>query len=340
MMRRAAVWLESCRLWLLPLSLPQAMMWSEVTGSGGVWMVIVHSALVLLYFLSLDQVFLVENLDPPFGLRRDRYRHDARTAEVARSALMILIGIVSFIALFVEIWLGVVAAVVAILIVLRVRSANGPDARRRFMLAELVVPAGIILLPALFIGSWEWGTQLESTRGQRLATTAAEGGDGVMGADIVGSAIALALMIGAFVLLCMLRDEAVDRASQLRTTVIWLGREASTLYALILIGVALALIVFGVGADWWGSTGWLVGAISAVAALAVVWSLADRSEGRAAGVWILASVLASIMMARGVMISAADAGLPAEGATESATQLENESANPVDQSGTSTPNDN
>lgn len=264
-------------------------------------MVIAHSALVLLYFLSLDRVFLDRGLDPRLALSCNRYRHDARIGEVARAGLLVVVGIVCLIAIFIELWLSVFAAAVAILIVLRLRSATGADARRRFVFIELIVPAGAIVLPALFIGSGQWGTQLETSRGEHLASTAVHDGVGVMGADIVGSAITVSIMFSTFILLCLLRDEHADRSAGLRTTVTKLGREVSVLYALGLVALSMAMSVFGVGAEWWGSAGWVVGAVVAVAGLAVVWSLANRDDGRAAGVWIIASMLASVLMARGLI---------------------------------------
>ena len=86
-MRRARLWLETCRLWILLVTVPQTLLWSGVNGSGGAWMILGHAALVLLFFVSLDLSYLRVGSDPRLSFERDRFRHDLPLAESARIEL-------------------------------------------------------------------------------------------------------------------------------------------------------------------------------------------------------------------------------------------------------------
>ncbi len=324
-MRSVKLWIGTLRLWVLPLTLPYALMWASVEGSGGAWMVAAHSALVLMYFLSLDQTFLREQLDPRMGLLRDRFVASASLIGAVRAASVVVSLVCAAVLLFIEFDLALVAFIAAALIALRVSSATRREGVRRFVLGELTLPLAAIIFPALVIGADQWGRELDAQQGDRIASATATVSPASMGADILGSSVLGALLLGSFALLCLIRDEAHDRAQGLRTSATLFGRDGAALAQMVWLALSVVVAVYGVGAGWWPGFGWLVAAFVGVASLVSVWSLARHDVRRAVGVWYLASSAASIVMAWSILAPPA----PTSSARAPASEAQVEDAQPA-----------
>jgi len=290
-------WLRSSRVWVLLLTLPQAAMWSTVHGSGRNWMIAAHTLIALTFFLNLDLAALTNGRDPRLSLTRSRFSINTTHAELLRTIAVSVFIIVWLGLLFADVGLALFAAAAMLLILIRTDAANLQRGSSRLVLCELVIPATTLILPALLIGSWEWGRQLDVSVDGSVALTGLDAHTGAMGANLIGSAVTGALLLGTFILLCLIRDLDADESDGLTTTATLLGRDWAVLYALIWIGATISWSAYAVGSGWWLPGGWIIGAIIAVASLIVVWSLATHMHHRAATTWFIAAAVASVMMA-------------------------------------------
>lgn len=275
--------IETWRLPLLLLVTPMAIVWARSPGSGGALMVIAHALLVLLYALSLDAAFMREGLDPRLGLTRDRFRIDPLRSRGARTLVAVALVPVAIGLLVIAPRIGVLTVAAAVIIALSTANARGPGASRRFFLAEVVWAVVALIGPALFIGLAGWNAGRNAT----------EPPVGVMPeADVAGTLVA-ALMLGGYILLCLIRDERIDRIDGQRTTATVITRPgAAGLLAVWALG-AVALAAWGAAAGSWD---WPVAAVCAWAALLTFWALGAERDSLAVGLWWTGSALTSVLL--------------------------------------------
>jgi len=272
--------------WRLPLLLlvtPMAIVWARSPSSGGALMVIAHALLVLFYALSLDGAFLREGLDPRLGLSRDRFAIDPQRLSGARSLVAFALVLVTLGLLFVSLRVGVLAGAVGVLIALTTGSARSGGGSRRFFLAELVWAVVALVGPALFIGLAGWSVPA----GEPGAT------ERVMPeADVAGTIVA-AFMLGGYILLCLIRDERVDRIDGLRTTATVFTRGgAAGLLAIWALGAA-ALSAWGSAEGSWS---WPVPAVCAWTALLTFWAVGAGRDELATRLWWLGSAATGVVL--------------------------------------------
>ncbi|HBS28929.1 MAG TPA: hypothetical protein DEB06_05650 [Phycisphaerales bacterium] len=273
--------IEAWRLTLLPLVTPMAIVWSVSPHSGGVLMVLAHALLVLFCATSLDAAFRRESLDPRLSPWRDRYRINPARAAGASAFIVFAMALVVIGLLFVAPRVGVLAGSSAALIALTTtRSAR---AARRFMFAEWAWPLGALVGPALFIGLPGWSAAGPLTAPQ----------DAMPGSVVAGTIVA-ALMLGACVLLCLIRDERADRVDGLRTTPTTFGRPAAAALLAVWVLAAAALAAWGAAEHAWG---WPVTACCAWTALLTFWAVGAERDALAVGLWWTGASITSTLLA-------------------------------------------
>lgn len=293
-MRSALRFIESTRLyWLLPVT-PYAAVWARSPHSGGWLMVVAYSLLILFYWLGLDAAFMRRGREPRLALVRDRFRVDPLLVPIARTVAGLALAVSVAALLIVATRIGVVLAVAAVVAALLGRV---PRNRSRFFLAEWVWAVVALIGPAVFIGLWGWSPPAGLAEPPSL----------VMPARDVAGTIVGGLMLGGFVLLCLVRDEVIDRAAGLRTTATALTRGGAVgLLALWAFGAA-GLAVWGVSEDAWG---WGAGAACAWTALLALWALGARRDGLAAGVWFVGASVTAVLMSVNLMSRPLDPAVP------------------------------
>lgn len=272
-------WIESTRLYVLLLSTPYALIWMREPASGGFLIVLAHGLLVLLYFLSLDQARLTHGREPLLGLTRDRERLIPEVVARAHAMTALLVVIVGLVLLFARVWAGVTTLAAAGAILLLVSGAPERSLRWRLRMAELVWPAAALLGPALLIRAF---AQRDAER-----AAAVEGVEGAMAGGMSEGAFAAsalgAVMAGAWILCCLIRDEPLDRGEGIRTTPTFFGRAGSIGLFVVWLSGGLLIAALGAGNGWWN---WVAPVLLGWAALLSLWALASRREGGAGMVWM------------------------------------------------------
>lgn len=277
---------ESLRLDLLFFSVPYALMWSRGAGAAAPLIILAHALLVLLYAQSLDLAMLRAGQDPRLGPVRDRFRRAPAGLEAARLVVAILlVPTIGGLAIL-STRLAFYAAAAAAIILLVTRGVSGRFAARRFVFAEWTWGFGALLIPAGLIAT-----------AKPSALSAPSGGLG-MPAPVVAATCLGAVMLGVYILLCLVRDEAADRGAGFSSTPTLCGRAGALalLLAWMMGGVLLAAV--GVTHGWWG---WPVVTALAWAALASTWCTAVRADGLAVGLWIIGHAGVAVLLAAGIL---------------------------------------
>lgn len=281
----------SLRLYLPVFTAPYALLWASAPASGGWLMVVGHTLLVWYYALSLDSAFLSAGLDPRLSLLPDRHLTAAAPIDITRTIAGCGVAVSAlFLLLAGEPRLSLMVAAGGAGVSLLVRSALGTDGIRRFVLAEWVWAAVILMGPCLLIAAPGWSPQQQGLALQASGDIAEPMSPAVIAATALG-----ALMLGAWVLLCMRRDEAADRELGLVTTATALGRPGTlTLIALWTLG-AMTLAIWGVSMGWWG---WLVAALVGWAAAMVAWLSSSGADRAGALAWAGVQAIVGLALLR------------------------------------------
>lgn len=322
-MSRPLPLLTSLRLPMLLFSLPYAIMWHETTDAGGWVMVVAHAALLLFYCTHFDALVLARGDEPRLSLIRDR---DLHRVELIRAMRLLsgVVALVAAIALLALNWrLGALALIALGLILALTRSLRSPGARRKFVFAEVLWPLVVLVGPMWFVGAQAHEhvdhapaavVPMEETRLFTVATSPApvvipeapdqadiDKADDIVvvvrhlsRGDIHGTILG-ALLLGAWVVLCLLRDEVPDRALGLRTIATRHGRGGAIALAVVFLAGAVALSSWGVGAGLWT---WLTPPLVALTAMGVLLLLAQRMDDHAvAALWLGHATVAIALLA-------------------------------------------
>lgn len=303
----------SLRVPVLLFALPYSMLWMGVSDSGGWLMVLAHAALVLFGFAGVDASMLRRGMEPRLVLKRGSDWFDLRVIEVSRAVLGIAALILGFALLFVQWKIGLVALVALVAMEVCADGINDRWRRRRFAWAEWTLPLAMVVAPAMLIGASaksraarldvmleeaqrkvrEFETavtpEVRDAAEARVAELAMALKQTVlMSHGVVAATVLGALAMGAYVLLCLRRDEMLDRGERLVTTPTRFGRPFAGVLLVVMLGAAIGIAAAGVSAGWWTEAGWWCAAIAAWGAVMTVWAAASNRDDTAAGVWYLA----------------------------------------------------
>ena len=317
--------LLSLRLPMILFSLPYALLWARFDGSAAAVMVLAHTALLLFYCTRFDGHVLAEGQDPRLDLTRDpdsRLRLIVQRGEVLSGAIAVLATLV----LLVVNWrLAVLAGAAFALIALTTRGVLGRNSKRRFVAAAIVWPAVLLIAPAFFIGAQGWQGTAETTgptetvalidvamqgdteAGEPLTDEPADAPsetDAIvevaaeaqpMTMPVVRATLLGSLMLAAFVILCLVRDESSDRSLGLRTIATTFGRFTAGTAVITCLAAATGLACWGASVGDWH---WAVPMVGAWSAMGVGMLMALRMDDHTVGIlWLGHAVMACTLVA-------------------------------------------
>ncbi len=316
-MGRVLTLFGSLRLPMLLFALPYAMLWMRASESGGWLMVMTHAALVLFGFAGVDASVLRRGGEPRLALRRNIDWFDLRTIEIARAILGIVALALGFALLFVQWKIGATALLALVLMEIWSDGSAERVRRSRFAWAEWILPLVVLIGPATLvqISAESRKDRLEimldnairddaelrvSAVNSEEATRAADRvaelthrlaetqllSHGVFWATIIG-----ALALSVYVLLCLRRDEPLDRGEGLRTTATRLGRASTSFDVIVMLGALVLLAAYGAHHAWWGP--WPA-VIAAWGAVLTAWASASRRDDTAVGAWFIAHLALAV----------------------------------------------
>lgn len=274
--------LESTRLYLLVFTLPPAMVWfgmggttSEGVGFGaaGFLLVFAHSLLVLFHVTSFDAATLSWGGVPRLGMTGDRDHWDPDLVDRARMVYAALVGLVTAVLLFAS-WRSALVVLIALILIGWLTGGATKRSRKwRLLFAEVLWP-GLMLLVPMVLAGW-----LVAARHAGLAE---------LSPPVTGL---FALLLAGYVLMCLVRDEALDLGEGQRTLTVALGRGGAVVVLFLLLSALMIVSSRGVEMGWWG---WPVAAVSGVAGLAGLWGVAARDGEGMTGVWVLGVLVIGI----------------------------------------------
>lgn len=288
---------EGLRLHLLVFTIPVAALWSGQPDSGGGAMVLLHSLLVMLYGMTLDDRIrdaeLASGQGPRLTLSHDRMAF-ADVEQAVRPARWAVLALAAFacVIMAIESLLMAFFGACAIAAILGFTAPGvGREARRRFIFAEWGWSLFAVMVPMVLIAMHGWSRWVEAKR-QAPGT---EDAVATMPPMLIGASVLAALMLGAFVLLCLGRDRVKDEAAGWRSTATLLGPVGVNVWAIVWMIGAGSLAAAGTSAGWWGwtPTAILGGGATATAALLG----AARAPGAVATWWLAAAATGAALIA-------------------------------------------
>ncbi len=278
--------LESTRLYLLVFTLPPALVWFGFAGNAdagigaaGILLVAAHALLVLFHVTSFDASTLAWGASPRLGMTGDREHWEPGLVDRVRMVYAALTGLIVavlfFAAIFspVSFWWVLLVLGALILVGVLTGGADRPSRRWRMMFAEVLWP-GLMLIVPLVLAGWLLG-------------------DGDVGRRSPAVTGVSSLLLAGYVVLCLLRDEALDFGEGQRTLATVLGRGGAAVVLFLLLCTLLVVTSRGTEFGWWG---WPVAAVSGVAGLAAMWGLAARDGEGMVGIWVLGSAVVGVGM--------------------------------------------
>jgi len=286
------------RLWMLFFTLPYAWLWTQaspagdVHGTGGLLTVLNHSLLMLFYFCCAD----LGQARAGRMLRLQPWRSfelpDPDVLETTRAHLAVLIVAVSFVQMFVAPLIAVGSLVVLALIFVLTREMGARSMRSRYRFAEVIWPVALLLAPmALLAGR---GHAALRSAMEQSDTLALQELSGTLISDAGVAATGLgALLLCAFVVLCLVRDRVHDASDGARTIATSLGRDGAVAALFFALFAAVILSnVFAAGGAW----SWHVPAVLAIGVMVSLWLLAQRDEAGATGFFFVTNIAIGILL--------------------------------------------
>jgi hypothetical protein len=107
----------------------------------------------------------------------------------------------------------------------------------------------------------------------------------------------IAVMLAAWVLLCLMRDAMADVGERFETTPTLLGRAGAEVMLFAAVTLAVVIAVRGSGDQLWA---WPVAALVGILGLFAVWSAGSRHEGYAVGLWGVGTAATSVLVSLSV----------------------------------------
>ncbi|HVZ94151.1 MAG TPA: hypothetical protein VG797_06545 [Phycisphaerales bacterium] len=275
----------SLRWHLVLLTLPYALLWKDLPGSGGATFIIVYAMLVLYYGTNLDLSTVAARRDPPIALFRGRETLDPDFLAAARTFLIGLI-IIGLIGLTIIQWrLGLVATAMFFFIMF-FGGVFARSGKPRSFWPELLWPITFLIFPAFVLGAQ--GDPATSMTDEAIAPRQWSMPRPMQAATVLG-----AMLLCAYILICQLRDRIADASIGLKTPATLSRASGAAILGLILFAV--------IGLACWGAAGplwtWLVPALIAWGAVLTILALAREADGWAAGTWAATAILTGFTLA-------------------------------------------
>ncbi len=281
---------------MLWLTVPMAMMWSGVTGAGGVLVVIAHALLVVLYLTTFDARVMGAGLEPRVALTRGRASQTVGLSRVISAVVGVGVGLVCVLLLFESKWMAGLCAAGGVLIVVLVGRSGRASLGWRMRWAEFLWAGVVVVGPMVVIRAnalsllekeiAEFGNMVEGFSDTVVMTHGA-----------VWSSVLGAVGVGVYVLLCMARDAAIDTSDGIKTSATGLGafwsRVAVSVWLIAGVAVAAFIAANGVlGGQSWGIV--TVFGVTALVTQGMVWA---RETDRAVVVWWFGAGLVGLLSA-------------------------------------------
>ncbi|TVQ31035.1 MAG: hypothetical protein EA376_10640 [Phycisphaeraceae bacterium] len=282
--------IESTRAYILLFSIPFTLLWSRGLEPLGVvtgpLLVVLHACVAVFWMICMARADQARGLAPRLGLRRDRLAVDHDGLGLWFLILGAFVVVLTVVMLFAEFWIGV-GALLATLLSLWLSRQGG---RYRMGLIEAIIPAVLLVGPAMLFRAHNWPTPRAlrifsrdptDVPAELARTLAAE----PVTPEFVTAPVLAATWLGGaalltVILLMLVRDRIADLDAGIETTATKLGRGgASALVWAWLLGVA-ALAAMGAGWGWWH---WSVAMLAAWTAAAGLSLHTARIDGYAVG---------------------------------------------------------
>ena len=263
------VW-RSLQFALLVTTVPFAFVWARVPEGPGSIVVPAYLTMLVFALMSQDARMLERGRKPRLTITHGTGRHDLSLVRTTRAIAGIATAVIALAALV----MGHVsfAVVVAVLLAITVALAALPGGSPlRFV--EVFWPLTMLLLPLTVVSL--------VTPGELPRPAVAATGLG-------------ALLLSASVLICLMRDVAMDRTDAMVTTVTTLGTSASAFLFVLVLALAVLLGAWGAAAGWWH---WSAAAIVSIGSLVAVWAVAAGQYSSAGPTWWAGHAAAAIVVA-------------------------------------------
>ncbi len=263
--------IASTRTLLLFFLFPASLAWAQTEGSGGIWFVLAHTGLILAHLAIFDTKSLASGHRQRMALTRDRAA--CLTGITERWAIfsggILALGIVGL--LFAAPGKAL-AFVIAAAVVLSFtggvgRGATPIGARQRMFLAEVLSPFWMLVLPAWYVA---------------VGTISGEGGESLtpgLTPNAWAATWLCALTLGAYFLVCIIRDQPEDAGAGQATTATLLGRSGAILGLFALFGAAIIVSAMHTVSD--AALPWLAPAIVGIGGMATIWAVAQDGDDAA-----------------------------------------------------------
>ncbi|MEM1166972.1 MAG: hypothetical protein AAGI30_11860 [Planctomycetota bacterium] len=254
--------LRTTRLATLLLALPYTFVWATLADRGGAIIPPAFAVLALAGLIGFDLAVADRGVSVRLGLTSGDARWSAGLARTVRGACLVLAvgcALAAFVAGAFSFAFGILG-VAAVLVVVAVVGGG------RMLFIELTLPIALALVPAAVISI---ATPAEASAALR--------GTGALQAATGATALA-ALVIGAWTLLALLRDEAEDLTDALHSFVTIGGRGIATALLFLELSGVVLLGAMGAAHGWWH---WSASALLGLAAMHAMWATAERVEGQA-----------------------------------------------------------
>ena len=265
---------------MLWLTVPMAVMWSGVSGSGGVLMVIAHSLLVVLYFTTFDGWVMGCGLEARLTLSRGRSAQSVGISRVLSASAGVGVALVSVLLLFESGWIAAVCAGSGVLIVALVTRAGRASLGWRMRWSEFLWAAVVVVGPMMLIRAIALGLDERALAGDGAAVVVRVMSPGVVWMSVLG-----AVSLGVFVLLCAVRDAAIDLGDGIKTSATGLGGYWSRVAVGVWLVFGLSVAVFIAANQVLGRNSWGIAALYGATALLTQGMVWAQSRERAVVVW-------------------------------------------------------
>lgn len=281
---------RALRVSMLWLTVPLTVMWAGVSGSGGVLMVIAHALLVLLYFTTFDSRVMSMGLEPRLALTRGRSVQSVGVSRVVSAGVGVGVALVSLLLFFQSAWIATLSAASGVLIVSLVGNSRRSSLAWRMRWAEFLWAAVAVLGPLVLIRAYA----LSLAEGE-LETELEAGQIVVMSAGVLWMSILGAVGVGVYVLLCVIRDAAIDSGDGIATSATGLGPTWARVSATVWLVFGIAVAAFISSNQVLGGRSWGVAALFGATALVTQGMVWAREADRAVIVWWFGAGLVGVL---------------------------------------------
>jgi hypothetical protein len=218
---------------------------------------------------------------------------DADELEVVRAQLSALTLALIVIQLFIAPRIAVIALIALAIVFVGAQVGDPRRTRRwRYRFAEVILPVAVLVLPMALIAS-PGASALEAARQAGDAEAAASLESHVLRDGVVIATLLGALILCAYVVMCLVRDRVQDMGADIATAATALGRDgaAGAFFAVLIASIILSNWAAGSGA--WG---WPVPAVLAIGAAVSAWLMALRDDAGAVVFFFATHIALAILL--------------------------------------------